>query len=300
MAAEHADEAVAAEEVPAAEAAEVVAENFVNDSAMMIAYERDLETKRGGDALFCDPLAAKMAGEKGQALSDAFGANCALFGLKEWPEFHKTWTAVRTKFIDDTISVHAGTGRFSQLVNLGAGFDTRAYRLDCYAAFTNGSFEVDMEVMNSKKTAIFASDWLGKPAPKTAVHNVDLDFLSQETSLSDALSKTAFDATQPAVFVAEGLIMYLGETGKLKFLKDVSAAAGPGSVFVLQFMEDVERSSPAALGVAEATKVLGEGGWEQLQFAKFGDEKLNFGRFPTERFPPSASFSFLTCVKPGL
>ena len=113
-------------------------DNFVNDSALMIAFERSLETARP-DALFQDPFALAMAGKKGEGLSSTFGTYAAGFGFPEWPEFHKMWTAVRTKFIDDRLKAHAASGEFTQLVNLGAGVDTRAYRLDCFSAFTAGA-----------------------------------------------------------------------------------------------------------------------------------------------------------------
>lgn len=274
-----------------------VPSNFTNDSAMMIAWERSLESARP-DALFHDPFAAALASNKGEALSEGFGANAALFGLTDWPEFHKTWTSVRTKYIDDTVTRHASTGRFRQLVNLGAGMDTRAYRLPCYAAFTNGTFDVDMEVVNGNKTKIFA-EYLGAPkAHSGSVHNVNLDFLSEETSLAAVLGAIeAFDESQPTVFICEGLIMYLGAEGKTKLIRDVSAVAAPGSVLVLQFMEDAKNNAPQALSTEEAKQRLGEGGWDELQFSRFGDESLNFGRFPTARFPPNAGFSFVVAVK---
>ena len=154
--------------------------SFVNDSAMMIAYERDLETKRGDDALFHDYFAEKLASNKGKSLSDEFEAKCTLFGLNNWPEFHKTWTAVRTKFIDDLIEKHAGSGQIQQIVNLGAGMDTRPYRLNCYSAFSQGSFAVDMAIVNTSKAKVFA-DFLNSPSPHCAgVHNLDLDFLSED------------------------------------------------------------------------------------------------------------------------
>ena len=46
---------------------------------------------------------------------------------------------VRTKFIDDVLSAVSGV---QQMVNLGAGVDTRPYRLDIYKEF-KASFEVD-------------------------------------------------------------------------------------------------------------------------------------------------------------
>mmetsp|Transcript_2496 Transcript_2496/g.4533 ORF Transcript_2496/g.4533 Transcript_2496/m.4533 type:complete len:284 (-) Transcript_2496:352-1203(-) len=278
-------------------------DNFTNDSAMMIAWERALETKRE-DALFQDPLAERLAGTKGQTLSDNFGGMCTAFGLEGWPEFHKTWVAVRTRFIDDCIADSASMGTFSQLVNVGSGMDTRPYRQECFSAFSGGAFQVDMEAIQTGKAKIF-SDILGAPSPYSPVVDVTLDLLDTSTSLKDELCKTNFNAEKPAVFVSEGLVMYLGKEGKLKLLRDVSTAAAPGSVFVLQFMDASEsqraKSTPeameAALSVEEIMQTLPGLGWDQLQFSRFGDEKLSFGRFPTDKFEPQESFSFCVCTK---
>ena len=48
--------------------------NFTNDSAMMIAYERGLETDKGPEnSLFQDPFAKFLQGPKGRQLSKDFG-----------------------------------------------------------------------------------------------------------------------------------------------------------------------------------------------------------------------------------
>jgi len=276
--------------------------NFTNDSAMMIAYERSLESSRA-DALFLDPLAKALAGTKGETLSQQFEAMCTTFGFADWFEFHKTWTAVRTKFIDDRVAQCAAGGSLVQLINLGAGCDTRAYRLECCKAFT-GSFEVDMETINTGKAKVF--DMLGNPKPHCEVHTINLDFLDKEKTLSAELeSQAPFDRTKPSLFFAEGLIMYLGKEGKLKLLKEVSEAAAPGSVFILQYLDGSEsemaKEHPSllenALSTEEATSELTSKGWSQLEFAHFGDDKLNFGRFPSDRFTRNVSFSFVVCFK---
>ena len=91
---------------------ELLANNFTNDSAFMIAYERDLESKRA-DALINDPLAKFLVGpvdpdtnvSKGAQLSEEFGKrSAAQFGFVGWESFHTQWTACRTKFIDDAIA----------------------------------------------------------------------------------------------------------------------------------------------------------------------------------------------------
>jgi len=151
--------------------------------------------------------------------------------------------------------------------------------------------------VNKNKATIFAY-FLGAPKSHCSmVNNIDLDFLSEEVSLAKKLAETSFDALKPAIFLCEGLIMYLGAEGKLKLLRDISEAAAPGSVFVLQFMEDVKNNTPEALRTDEAKATLVDGGWQDLVFSQFVDETLNYGRFPTDRFPPQAGFSFVVCVK---
>ena len=274
-------------------------DNFTNDSAMMIAFERSLESKRP-DSLFKDPLASALAGTKGAKLSENFEAMCAVFEFPEWPEFHKQWTAVRTRFIDDRIEEHAPS--FTQLVNLGAGMDTRPHRMTAYRSFTNGSYEVDMEVVQKGKVKIF-SDLVSVPTAHCEVKNIDLDFLDADKSLATELGGCGFDASAPSLFLSEGLIMYLGAAGKVKLLADLSAAAACGSVLVLQYMDasksknNGEEARANALSEEEARKELGERGWGDFKFYAYGDEALNFGRFPNEKFGPSAAFSFCVCKK---
>ena len=281
------------------ESTEDVAKNFTNDSAMMIAYERSLESSRDG-ALLMDPFAHILAGPKGKILSDRFEAGCGQFGLEGWPTFHKTWTAVRTHFIDEHIA-RSLDGVRTQVVNLGAGLDTRAYRLESFQSF-KGSFEVDMAVVNHEKRQIF-EQVLRSPAPKCDVRSVDLDFLDDNQSLRQELSAAGFVAAEPSVFLAEGLIMYLGPTGKLKLIREVSACAAPGSLWLLQFLDPSEGPNAAGeqakygLTREEAQRHLQEYGWKELQFWKFGDEGLNFGRFPLDQFKPCAAFSFVVAVK---
>ena len=93
-------------------------DNFTNDSSMMISWERAMESKCP-DALFSDPLAEALTGSKGEVLPKNFEAMCTQFELEGLPGFHKSWVAVRRRFIDDRITECAETGDFSQIVNLG-------------------------------------------------------------------------------------------------------------------------------------------------------------------------------------
>ena len=45
----------------------------------------------------------------------------------------------------------------------------------------------------------------------------------------------------------------------------------------------------------EMREMLEGAGWRDPKFSVFGDESLNFGRYP-ERFQPCKSFSFVVCT----
>ena len=49
-----------------------------------------------------------------------------------------------------------------------------------------------------------------------------------------------YTSSAHAMSVHRRLIMYLGAKGKLKLIKDVSAAAAPGSALILNFMDGSE------------------------------------------------------------
>jgi len=89
----------------------------VSDTAFWIAYHRKLESERG-DALFHDPFAAKLAGERGRQISEAM------------PTSHVVaWTvALRTRIIDRFLEFAISAG-VDTVLSLGAGLDARPYRM---------------------------------------------------------------------------------------------------------------------------------------------------------------------------
>jgi methyltransferase (TIGR00027 family) len=91
----------------------------VSDTAFLVAHLRAMESARP-DALFHDPLAGRLAGEKGRRLAESF-ATAAVTG------WHVV--ALRTVIIDDFISRALARG-VDTILSLGAGLDTRPYRLE--------------------------------------------------------------------------------------------------------------------------------------------------------------------------
>ena len=106
----------------------------------------------------------------------------------------------RTKWIDDevTSALEAAT----QLVLLGAGFDTRAFRLP--AAARAITFELDHPETSLAKQAAQRKAIGSLP---DRIRFVTIDFNKQ--SVTEVLAQAGFDQTQPACFVWEGVTNYL-------------------------------------------------------------------------------------------
>jgi methyltransferase (TIGR00027 family) len=97
--------------------ADALIEN-VSDTAFWVAHYRALESQRT-DALFHDPLAGFLAGDRGKDIAKS---------IPGW--FATNWAIViRTCIIDDYLRSAISEG-VDIVLNLGAGLDTRPYRID--------------------------------------------------------------------------------------------------------------------------------------------------------------------------
>src|SRR5207302_7847741 len=91
----------------------------VSDTARWVAVYRAMETERP-DAIFRDPFAARLAGEKGQAIVDTMKRGRSM-----------AWAMiVRTAVFDEIILDRIRNGGVDTVLNLAAGLDARAWRLD--------------------------------------------------------------------------------------------------------------------------------------------------------------------------
>jgi hypothetical protein len=118
--------------------------SHVSDTARWVAVYRAQETERR-DALFRDPFAARLAGERGLAIAAAT-PRAAVTG----------WSAVtRTKLIDDLVLDAIAQG-CDRVLNLAAGFDTRPYRLALPRALT--WVEADLPALIDEKQHLLAGE----------------------------------------------------------------------------------------------------------------------------------------------
>lgn len=133
---------------------------------------------------------------------------------------------MRTRYIDDVV-VDRVEGGISQLVILGAGLDTRAYRMASLAATT--VFDVDLP-----GTQRYKLKKLGRTPPRACdVRFVPIDFTLQP--LGEALTSTGLDHQRPVLFVWEGVTQYLTEAAVRSTLSFVGGSA-PGSTIVFTYI----------------------------------------------------------------
>jgi methyltransferase (TIGR00027 family) len=149
----------------------------------------------------------------------------------------------RTKFIDEHLK-RAVEGGAEQVVILGAGFDTRAYR---FAELLAGHpvFEVDFGPTQAiKKRRVTAA--IGN-IPANVVY-AEIDF--KRETLHDVLGRAGYDPKRKTVFIWEGVSMYIAEDAVRTTLKTIATWSAPGSILLMDFAEqallDVLRKFPDA------------------------------------------------------
>ena len=159
----------------------------VSDTARWIAAYRAAESARP-DALFRDPLADRLAGDRGRAIAAASPT--------------PGWALVtRTKLIDDLILRALGED-CDRVLNLAAGMDTRPYRLDLPAGLD--WVEADLPALVAEKNAALADQ---TPRCRLSRRAVDL----ADPAVRAAFLDEALAGAERALVLTEGLLMYLGQ-----------------------------------------------------------------------------------------
>ena len=137
----------------------------------------------------------------------------------------------RTRAIDDTVR-ESLRGGATQVVILGAGYDSRAYRMQ---GPLRGAtvFEVDLPPMQELKK-LRVREVLGR-APDNVVF-VPVDLATED--LGPALRKAGYRRDCKTVFVWEGVSMYLAERDVDTTLRFVAENSAPGSTIVFDYMSE--------------------------------------------------------------
>jgi methyltransferase (TIGR00027 family) len=134
----------------------------------------------------------------------------------------------RTKHMDGLLTQAAENGAV-QVVNLGAGYDSRAYRFRDFMP-TARFFEIDLPAMiDEKKRRLKVA--LGRVPDDVAY--VPIDFNTQ--TIPGELKKAGYDPNQKTFFIWEGVTYYISGEAVDSTLRFVAASA-PGSSIVFDYM----------------------------------------------------------------
>ena len=160
----------------------------ISDTARWAAVFRARESERS-DALFRDPYARKLAGERGEQIAKSM----TMHERNAW-----SWV-MRTYLFDQYIARCLAAG-VDTILNLAAGLDARPYRMDL--APTLRWIEVDLPELLAYKEEVLAGE-----KPRSALERVALD-------LSDVAKRRALFAQVGAsakrvMVLSEGLLVYL-------------------------------------------------------------------------------------------
>jgi len=144
----------------------------------------------------------------------------------------------RTRFIDDLIQKQAVSGA-EQYVILGAGYDSRAHRLELPSSLR--IFEVDQpEVLSRKRSK------LPKELPNSEnVTYVTVDFTHQ--SLTEQLMAAGFDQSKSTVFTLEGVSQYITKEAVSSTIKDLAMLTQKASsIFFISYVDELLDKDPEA------------------------------------------------------
>ena len=160
---------------------------------------------------------------------------------------------VRTRFIDERLE-HAIRNGATQLVILGAGFDTRAHR---FAGLLRDAVVIEVDYHSTQQYKKQRVDAALAGAPSNVVY-APIDFTRE--SLGEVLRRAGFQSDRKTYYICEGVSMYVPEEGIKETLRAIAAESAPGSTLLLEYINrgglDLLRKYPT--GVIKSAHDWGE------------------------------------------
>jgi len=245
----------------------------VSDTARWVAMYRAMESERP-DALFRDPYARRLAGPAGEEI------------LASMPQGRKwAWPMiVRTAVMDEIVMRLITQQGVDTVLNLAAGLDARAYRLDLPRELR--WIDVDLEgILSYKETA------LAGERPRCGVEFVRADLTDRAVRRS--LFQRVGAQAKRALVIAEGLLVYLKPDDVTSLAKDLSAQPAfrwwmidLGSPALRQFLSRTwgnqlrSGNAPMLFFPEEGTAFFAPAGWDEAEYRPIFDEALRLRRAP--------------------
>jgi methyltransferase (TIGR00027 family) len=197
--------------------------------------------------IFADPLTLRILGEDAETVARE---------AEQHPNGRKMrmFIAVRTRFAEDALAAAVERG-VRQLVVLGAGLDTYAYRGSLRHRLR--MFEVDHPATQAWKRQRLADAAIALPATLTFA---PIDF--ERETLAEGLAAAGFDRAQQTFFTWLGVVPYLTEDAVWSTLGFIAGLTGgahvvfdygdPPASLPLEMRESHERRAAHVAGLGEA------------------------------------------------
>jgi methyltransferase (TIGR00027 family) len=241
----------------------------VSDTARWVAMFRAMESSKP-DALFHDPFAERLAGERGQVMV----AQTSVLSRSGWS------FSARTKLIDDLIADCLGDG-CDRVLNLAAGLDARPYRLSVPGELT--WVEADLPALIEEKDRALAAE---QPRCELIRRPVDL---ADDKARKEFLTEAVGDARRPLV-ITEGLLPYLADEQVRAISVDLAAAGvhwwltdmmSPADIRVSKRVSRKQlEQTPTRFGPAEGTGFFAPDGWTAVDTTSVLRAAAGFHRLP--------------------
>jgi methyltransferase (TIGR00027 family) len=244
----------------------------VSDAARWMAVYRARENERD-DAVFRDPFARALAGERGEQI-----ANALPFGDEN------AWAFVARTYLFDRFVTRLVQHGADTIVNLAAGLDTRPYRLTLPPSLQ--WVEVDLPDILDYKEEI-----LGDARPVCGLERVRLD-LFNEDGRRGLLSDLGRRAKRIAV-IAEGLLVYLMPDAVAALARDLARppaiqhwALDLSSPGLLEMMKQAageamsEAGAPFLFAPPEGPPFFAAYGWQPIEVKSLLRTAGRLGRLP--------------------
>lgn len=242
----------------------------VSDTALWVAMYRAIESERP-DALFHDPYARLLAGERGATIMQTLPHGRSM----AWP------VIVRTAVIDEIVLryVHQKT---IAVINLGAGLDTRALRLPLPPSLHWR--DVDLPDMIAYRHACLAQ---AKPVCLYQTHAADL---TDTTVLASALTHNG-EQDEAILVITEGVLTYLTPDQVSLLAQQIHAAPSVrwwltdlASPLLLQMLQHnwqpqlCAANTPMQFAPANGSAFFTAFGWREVEYQSIWEESLRLHR----------------------
>ncbi|SED32462.1 methyltransferase, TIGR00027 family [Streptomyces misionensis] len=220
-------------------------------TAVLVCQGRAVADGRAGTERFSDPVAVRLLRDAERASVDEVRTGTPPKAWRERTAYEKVRACgellvPRTVAIDEALRARPT----NQLVILGAGLDTRAWRLAGLAH--TDVWEVDHPASQQDKRARLAE---AAPEPRAVARSVrftPVDFAVDD--LGAALDAAGHDPSAPTNWLWEGVVPYLTRDEVRATVAALAARTAPGSALVVNYQSPSARVAAGQL----LSRVLGD------------------------------------------